>query len=94
MAEPGLSQLIDAFDRLAVAGFTMGAEWEAVHNLCQAREGDKPFDWAHALCHRIEGDEWNADYWYRSAGKAKSTGEFAAEWAAMRRVLTSAPQHP
>lgn len=79
--------LVEAFDRLAAANFVMGAEWEAVHNLCQASEGDQSFDWGHALCHRIEGDEWNAGYWYRQAGKTAATGSFGDEWAAMRPAL-------
>ncbi|HMB62563.1 MAG TPA: hypothetical protein VKN36_05790 [Eudoraea sp.] len=26
-------------------------------------------DWVHAYLHRKEGDQWNAGYWYRKAGK-------------------------
>lgn len=80
--------LVEAFDRLATAGFVMGVEWEAVHNLCQTYEGEQAFDWGHALCHRIEGDGWNADYWYRRAGKSVATGSYVAEWAAMRESLS------
>jgi hypothetical protein len=25
--------------------------------------------WVHALLHLIEGDQWNADYWFSRAGK-------------------------
>jgi hypothetical protein len=25
--------------------------------------------WLHALLHVIEGDQWNADYWFSKAGK-------------------------
>jgi len=89
MSTSDLSSLIDAFDHLAAAGFSMGVEWEAVHNICQAHEGEKPFDWGHALCHRIEGDDWNADYWYRRAGK-KRFGSIGEEWAAMKVELTVA----
>ncbi|CAN7266004.1 hypothetical protein [Neorhizobium sp. LjRoot104] len=86
MAETDLARLIEAFDRLAASGFTMGADWQAVHNICQAHEGEQPFDWGHALCHRIEGDDWNADYWYRRAGKRRS-GSVAEEWSAMKAGL-------
>ena len=89
MSNSDLSRLIDAFDQLAAAGFTVGAEWEAVHNICQAHEGEKPFDWGHALCHRIEGDDWNADYWYSRAGQ-KRVGSLAEEWAVMKTELTVA----
>lgn len=84
---PEIASLITTLDRLAVDGFTMGPDWDAVHDLCQANEGETPFDWVHALCHRIEGDDWNAAYWYRRAGKPVATGPFADEWAAMKTAL-------
>ncbi len=87
MDREDLARLIEAFDRLAVTGFTMGADWDAVHDICQAHEGQAPFDWGHALCHRIEGDDWNADYWYRRAGKTR-TGPIAEEWAVMKTELS------
>ncbi len=86
---PELASLIAAFDRLASTDFAMGSDWEEVHNLCQAHEGMADFDWGHALCHRIEGDDWNATYWYRRAGKPVATGSFAEEWAAMKAKLSS-----
>lgn len=84
-----ITALIAAFERLAAAGFTTGPEWQAVHAICQAHEGEKPFDWGHALCHRIEGDAWNAAYWYRRAERPVATGPFADEWNAMRPQLTA-----
>lgn len=42
--------------------------WEAAHNIAQdihTRMGS----WIHALLHVIEGDQWNADYWFSKAGK-------------------------
>ena len=74
MAGNDLMRLIEAIDRLAAGGFAMGADWQAVHDICQRHEGEQPFDWGHALCHRIEGDDWNADYWYRRAGKTRGSG--------------------
>lgn len=53
-------------------------EWEAAHNIAQQYEGQKKFDRLHAYLHRVEGDEWNAGYWYRRSGAAmpdKSTEE-------------------
>lgn len=38
--------------------------WEAAHNIAQSKEGHPDYDRIHALLHRIEGDEWNAKYWY------------------------------
>ena len=89
MAKDDLGRLIEAFDRLAAAGFIMGAEWQAVHGICQNHEGERPFDWGHAICHRIEGDDWNADYWYRRAGKKRGEGTVAEEWAAAKAELSA-----
>lgn len=45
-------------------------DWEAAHNIAQEHEGSKDFDHLHAHLHRVEGDGWNAGYWYRRAGAA------------------------
>jgi len=42
--------------------------WEAAHEVAQDHEGERDFDRLHAYLHRVEGDEWNAGYWYRRAG--------------------------
>lgn len=89
MTDNDLARLIEAFDRLAAGGFTMGADWETVHNICQAHEGEQPFDWGHALCHRVEGDDGNAGYWYRRAGKPRGAGTVAEEWSEMRAELSA-----
>ncbi|TXI31388.1 MAG: hypothetical protein E6Q58_05225 [Niabella sp.] len=44
--------------------------WEQAHQIAQNHEGEKNFDHLHAYLHRIEGDEWNAGYWYRRAGES------------------------
>lgn len=37
--------------------------------------------WIHALLHLIEGDQWNADYWFSRAGKAsKKPHQIDALW--------------
>lgn len=82
--------LIEALDGLAASGFVTGPQWDRVHDLCQAHEGHPIFDWAHALCHRVEGDEWNAAYWYRRAGKPVPQSSLADEWSAMRAELCRA----
>lgn len=40
-------------------------DWEGSHHIAQSKEGDPDHDRLHALLHRIEGDEWNAKYWYK-----------------------------
>lgn len=39
-------------------------DWECSHNIAQSNEGHPDYDRLHALLHRMEGDEWNAKYWY------------------------------
>lgn len=43
-------------------------DWESSHDIAQ--EINSPMgSWIHAYLHRMEGDEWNAGYWYERAGK-------------------------
>jgi hypothetical protein len=54
-------------------------EWEAAHNIAQdihTHEGS----WIHAYLHRKEGDEGNAGYWYRRAGKSIPSSSLYEEW--------------
>ncbi len=89
MPDDSLRALTRALEDLAATGFVMGAEWEAVHDICAAREGEKPYDAAHAFCHRIEGDEWNAGYWYRRAEKPVQKGSFEEEYAGLRADIAA-----
>ena len=53
--------------------------WEEAHNLVQD-EASKEAAWVHAYLHRVEGDQFNAGYWYRRAGKPSATGDLDSEW--------------
>lgn len=61
-------------------------EWDAAHALAQAQD-DATGAWVHAHLHRIEGDEANAGYWYRRAGKPHSAAPLEEEWAEIARAL-------
>ena len=61
-------------------------EWERAHELAQAQD-DAVGAWVHAHLHRIEGDEANAGYWYRRAGKPHSAAPLDEEWAAIVEAL-------
>ena len=54
-------------------------EWNKAHELIQAEE-NKTASWVHAYLHRKEGDIWNADYWYRKAGKTRPEISLEEEW--------------
>ncbi len=43
-------------------------DWEASHDIAQEIPNTLG-SWIHAYLHRKEGDDWNAGYWYRQAGK-------------------------
>jgi len=45
-------------------------QWERAHDLIDKAPG-ADCAWVHAYLHRIEGDDANASYWYRRAGKDK-----------------------
>lgn len=65
-------------------------EWDEAHALAQEAGGSEGA-WVHAYLHRKEGDEGNADYWYRLAGHPMAQGDFPAEWEHIVRALLAKP---
>jgi len=51
-------------------------DWNKAHMLIQNEE-DKKCALVHAWLHRVEGDNFNADYWYSKAGFERP--KFSAE---------------
>jgi hypothetical protein len=62
--------------------------WDRAHSIAQdipTVQGSA----VHAYLHREEGVLWNADYWYRRAGRPRPEISLAAEWEALvREMLT------
>lgn len=54
-------------------------DWNGSHELIQDLP-DNNASWIHAYLHRKEGDTWNADYWYRKAGKKRPSVSLEEEW--------------
>jgi len=54
-------------------------EWNAAHESAQ-REETPGGAWVHAYLHRKEGDQGNAAYWYRRAGRPFPKCGLEAEW--------------
>ena len=54
------------------------SDWDRAHTLAQAGN-DEASAWVHAHLHRVEGDEANAGYWYRRAGKPYATTPLIGE---------------
>jgi hypothetical protein len=44
-------------------------DWEVAHRTVQGLNTEAAA-WFHGILHMIEGDEANAQYWYRRAGRA------------------------
>ena len=66
-------------------------DWHAAHDLLQNEQGGAGA-WVHAYLHRKEGDNSNAAYWYRRAGKPMAGGSLEAEWEAITAdLLTETP---
>ncbi|TYB91038.1 hypothetical protein [Oceaniovalibus sp. ACAM 378] len=62
-------------------------DWEAAHTIAQDESGALAA-WLHAHLHRAEGDNANAAYWYRQAGRAPFTGSLEEERRALRDDAT------
>ena len=45
-------------------------DWTRAHGIVMDGP-DRDCDWVHAYLHRVEGDQVNAQYWYRQAGRSR-----------------------
>ena len=60
--------------------------WDAAHGVAQNVD-DQDGAWVHAYLHRKEGDAANAGYWYRRAGRPRSTVALQEEWDEIATAL-------
>ena len=63
-------------------------DWDQAHHYAD-RIGGPNCDWVHAYLHRKEGDQWNAGYWYRRAGKSMPKSSLEEEWLTIVQALLS-----
>ncbi len=63
-------------------------EWTKAHALIDELETADAMA-VHAYLHRKEGEQWNADYWYRQAGRTYHRANLTDEWSALVRGLPS-----
>lgn len=61
-------------------------DWHKAHETVQDDEGPEAA-WVHAHLHRVEGDEGNAGYWYRRAGRPHARTSHDEEWNEIAGVL-------
>lgn len=60
--------------------------WQKAHEIVQDQHTSDAA-WIHAFLHRDEGDLWNADYWYRRAGKSRPKLPLEKEWLLIVEAL-------
>jgi hypothetical protein len=61
-------------------------DWSRAHQLVDELETPEGMA-VHAYLHRKEGEQWNADYWYRRAGRTYYRIQFGDEWTALVQAL-------
>lgn len=61
-------------------------DWERAHDLIDHLE-DRTSAHVHAYLHRVEGDAWNARYWYNRAQQPVFEGALEDEWEALLKLL-------
>lgn len=62
--------------------------WQEAHTLVDGLSESSACR-IHAYLHRIEGDLWNADYWYKRAGCERPTVSIAEEWTQIMNDLNT-----
>lgn len=65
-------------------------DWARAHQAAQSDTGEDAA-WVHAYLHRVEGDESNAGYWYRRAGRPHCSDPLRQEWRDIAGALTDGP---
>ncbi|MEO0332265.1 MAG: hypothetical protein AAF223_11370 [Bacteroidota bacterium] len=60
--------------------------WDEAHALVQD-ENDADSAWVHAYLHRVEGDNFNAHYWYNRANRPMPNEPLTEEWRAIVSTL-------
>lgn len=63
-------------------------DWDRAHELVQDLVTAEAA-WVHAYLHRVEGDEWNAEYWYNRAVRPVCRTSLAAEWQSLYEELAA-----
>lgn len=75
-----LSQPLESFSvELKALYYDGKGDWTKSHDMVDQLPG-KSAARIHAYLHRKEGDQWNADYWYRRAGESRPNLTLEEEW--------------
>jgi hypothetical protein len=71
---------------LAALWWDAKGDWARAHGMVDALETPEAMA-VHAYLHRKEGEDWNAEYWYRRAGKQFRRPTLEEEWEALAARL-------
>ncbi len=63
-------------------------DWHGAHDIVDAIDTQAAAH-IHAYLHRKEGDQWNANYWYRRANQPVCTESLAEEWQSLYNQFKS-----
>jgi hypothetical protein len=72
---------------LAALWWDAKGNWSRAHGLVDELETPEAMA-VHAYLHRKEGEEWNADYWYRRAGRSYRRPSLEEEWQSLVEGLS------
>ena len=67
---------------LAALWWDAKGDWTRAHGLVDELETPEGMA-VHAYLHRKEGEAWNADYWYKRAGRGFHRATLEEEWEAL-----------
>ena len=67
---------------LAALWWDAKGDWGKAHGMVDELETPEAMA-VHAYLHRKEGEDWNAEYWYRRAGKRYRRADLEEEWQAL-----------
>ena len=67
-------------------------DWDQAHSIAQRIETVQGSA-VHAYLHREEGVLWNADYWYRRAGRTRPETSLAEEWESLVYEMLGLPRN-
>lgn len=70
---------VSASNELIALWYDGNGNWEKAHDQVDHLTS-KSASRIHAYLHRKEGDNWNADYWYRKAGEKRPETSLEEEW--------------
>ncbi len=68
--------------------YDANGDWNKAHSLVDSLQGSTAAA-VHAYLHRVEGDNWNANYWYKKANKKMPDVSLQEEWKALAEELIS-----